>query len=90
MALLAGLRFDHATHVHKHLLTLITRSSIPIPRSGPVYRLAYTRAEVSRKADKALERLNLLMRGDNAYKTYRCAFHHVRRQQQRATSDLIS
>jgi hypothetical protein len=36
-----------------------------------VYRLAYTRAEVSRKADKILERLNLLMRGDNAYKTYR-------------------
>jgi hypothetical protein len=55
-----------------------------------VYRLAYTRAEVSRKADKALERLNLLMRGDNAYKTYRCVFRHVRRQQQRATSDLIS
>jgi hypothetical protein len=36
-----------------------------------VYRLAYTRAEVSRKADKTLEHLNLLMRGDNAYKTYR-------------------
>ncbi len=36
-----------------------------------MYRLAYTRAEVSRKADKTLEHLNLLMRGDNAYKTYR-------------------
>lgn len=40
-------------------------------RSGPVYRLAYTRAEMSRKADKMLERLSLLMRGDNAYKNYR-------------------
>jgi son of sevenless-like protein len=54
-------------------------------RSGAVYRLAYTRAEMSRKCDKVrppsfkphyplpqtLEALNNLMRGDNAYKTYR-------------------
>ncbi|ELR24733.1 aimless RasGEF, putative [Acanthamoeba castellanii str. Neff] len=40
-------------------------------RSESVYRLTFTRAEISRKSEKMLENLNRLMRADSSYKTYR-------------------